>query len=217
MAQDRDHERRARRPRRPRPRPRSAARAFAARTSACGPRGPAPKRTNSRDLPGRARVEGSGRAARRPPPGSPRRRSPGCAARAPGARAPRPPSSTRSTRPTCGRPSCAARSRAPRPRSGTRRGSRGGSDRAAPRAEGTSPPARWGFASRRPGRDPAATWVCRADGDPPLLHGLEERGLRLGRRAVDLVGEDQVVEDGAGQEAHGRPPRSRPLAGRRCR
>ena len=45
----------------------------------------------------------------------------------------------------------------------------------------------------------------RAHGDPPLLHRLEERGLRLRRRAVDLVGEDEVVEDGAGEEANASP------------
>ena len=32
------------------------------------------------------------------------------------------------------------------------------------------------------------------DGDLPLLHGLQQRGLRLGRRPVDLVGEQQVGE-----------------------
>ncbi len=35
-----------------------------------------------------------------------------------------------------------------------------------------------------------------ADGDLPLLHRLEERALHLGGRAVDLVGEDEVGEDG---------------------
>ena len=44
--------------------------------------------------------------------------------------------------------------------------------------------------------------VCVADGDAPLLHRLKERGLRLRRGAVDLVGQDQVVEDRARQEAH---------------
>jgi hypothetical protein len=34
-----------------------------------------------------------------------------------------------------------------------------------------------------------------ADGDRALLHGLEQRRLRLGRRAVDLVGEHEVRED----------------------
>ena len=29
----------------------------------------------------------------------------------------------------------------------------------------------------------------------PLLHGLEQGGLRLGRRAVDLVGQEDVGED----------------------
>ena len=32
--------------------------------------------------------------------------------------------------------------------------------------------------------------------DAVLLHRLEQRALRLGRRAVDLVGEDDVGEDG---------------------
>ena len=36
-----------------------------------------------------------------------------------------------------------------------------------------------------------------ADGHLPLLHGLEQGGLHLRRRPVDLVGEDDVGEDGA--------------------
>ena len=36
-----------------------------------------------------------------------------------------------------------------------------------------------------------------AGGDLVFLHGLEEGGLGLGRRAVDLVGEEHVGEDGA--------------------
>ena len=36
-----------------------------------------------------------------------------------------------------------------------------------------------------------------ADGDLPLLHRLEQRGLGLGRGAVDLVGQDDVGEDRA--------------------
>ena len=44
-----------------------------------------------------------------------------------------------------------------------------------------------------------------ADRDLALLHHLEERALDLGRRAVDLVGEQQVRED--------RPERGRELAG----
>ena len=36
-----------------------------------------------------------------------------------------------------------------------------------------------------------------ADGDLTLLHRLEQRALHLGRRAVDLVGEHEVREDGA--------------------
>ena len=37
-----------------------------------------------------------------------------------------------------------------------------------------------------------------------FLHGFEERGLGLGRRAVDLVGQDHVGENGAVHERH--PP-----------
>ncbi len=39
------------------------------------------------------------------------------------------------------------------------------------------------------------------DGDLALLHRLEQRRLRLGRRAVDLVDEHDVREDGARAEA----------------
>ena len=39
-----------------------------------------------------------------------------------------------------------------------------------------------------------------AGGHLPLLHGLQQRGLGLGRRPVDLVGEDQVGEDRARDE-----------------
>ena len=38
------------------------------------------------------------------------------------------------------------------------------------------------------------------DGDLALLHDLEQRGLRLRARPVDLVGEDDVGEDRAGVE-----------------
>ena len=44
------------------------------------------------------------------------------------------------------------------------------------------------------------------DRDLPLLHRLEQRRLRLGGRAVDLVGEDHVREDGP------RPERERAVA-----
>ena len=40
-----------------------------------------------------------------------------------------------------------------------------------------------------------------ADGDLVFLHRLEQRGLRLRRRAIDLVGEDDVREDRPGHEA----------------
>ena len=39
-----------------------------------------------------------------------------------------------------------------------------------------------------------------ADAHLPLLHRLQERGLRLGGRAVDLVGEHDVGEEGAFEE-----------------
>ncbi|MNO75943.1 hypothetical protein D3C76_670060 [compost metagenome] len=37
-------------------------------------------------------------------------------------------------------------------------------------------------------------------GDLPFLHGFEQRRLDLGRRAVDLVGEDHVAEQRSGLE-----------------
>ena len=40
-----------------------------------------------------------------------------------------------------------------------------------------------------------------AAGDGALLHGFEQRGLRLGRGAVDFVGQHQVGENRAGLEA----------------
>jgi hypothetical protein len=43
--------------------------------------------------------------------------------------------------------------------------------------------------------------VRAARGDPVLLHRLQQRRLRLGRRAVDLVGEQEVGEDRALDEA----------------
>ena len=56
------------------------------------------------------------------------------------------------------------------------------------------------------------------DGHRLLLHGLQQRGLRLGRRAVDLVGQQHVGEDRPAREdeapvAGGR----RPPPGSRCR
>ena len=41
------------------------------------------------------------------------------------------------------------------------------------------------------------------DGDPSLLHHLQQRGLGLGRGAVDLVGQDDGVEDRPGVELEG--------------
>src|SRR5690606_4269024 len=41
------------------------------------------------------------------------------------------------------------------------------------------------------------------DGDLPLLHRLEERRLRLRRRAVDLVGQDDLGHDRPGVELEG--------------
>ena len=40
-------------------------------------------------------------------------------------------------------------------------------------------------------------------GDGALLHGFEQRGLRLGGGAIDFVGQYQVGEDGAVLEAEG--------------
>ena len=40
----------------------------------------------------------------------------------------------------------------------------------------------------------------RVDGHVPLLHALEQTGLRLGRRSVDLVDQHQVGEHGPGTE-----------------
>ena len=60
------------------------------------------------------------------------------------------------------------------------------------------------------------------DADLRLLHGLEEGGLGLGRRAVDLVGQQHVGEDGPGPEgqvlaaaAVAEPQRHRPRQVRR--
>jgi hypothetical protein len=44
-------------------------------------------------------------------------------------------------------------------------------------------------------------------GDTPLLHRLEQRGLGLGRGAVDLVGEHDVCKDRPADEAEHPPPR----------
>jgi hypothetical protein len=51
--------------------------------------------------------------------------------------------------------------------------------------------------------------VLAPDGDLVLLHRLEQRGLGLGRRAVDLVGQDDVGEDRARTNLNSR----RPVAG----
>ena len=44
------------------------------------------------------------------------------------------------------------------------------------------------------------------DGDALLLHRLQQRGLRLRRRAVDLVGEHDVREDRARQNTNAAAP-----------
>ena len=62
------------------------------------------------------------------------------------------------------------------------------------------------------------------DGDVALLHALEQAGLRLRRRAVDLVDEHDVGEDRARAGTRSAPRagcrrwcrRCRPAAGRRC-
>jgi hypothetical protein len=46
--------------------------------------------------------------------------------------------------------------------------------------------------------------VFAADGDLALLHRLQQRGLRLGRGAVDLVGQHDVGEDRPGEERNTR-------------
>jgi len=46
-------------------------------------------------------------------------------------------------------------------------------------------------------------------GDLVFLHGLQERGLGLGRRPVDLIGQDHVGEDRALDETEGTPTRVR--------
>ena len=57
-----------------------------------------------------------------------------------------------------------------------------------------------------------------ADGDLAFLHRFEQGGLRLGRRAVDLVGQNDVGEQRAVQELEQRAGRSPCLpAGLRCR
>jgi hypothetical protein len=48
--------------------------------------------------------------------------------------------------------------------------------------------------------------VTPAHGDRALLHRLEQRGLGLGRGAVDLVGQDEVGEDRARLELELRRP-----------
>ena len=45
-----------------------------------------------------------------------------------------------------------------------------------------------------------------ADGDVMLLHRLEQCALRLRRRAVDFIGEQDVRENGAGLELERLPP-----------
>ena len=40
-----------------------------------------------------------------------------------------------------------------------------------------------------------------AHGDRALLHGLQQRRLRFGWSAVDLVGKHQILEDGPRQKA----------------
>ena len=50
-----------------------------------------------------------------------------------------------------------------------------------------------------------------------LLHRLQQRGLRLGRRAVDFVGQQNVGEDRPFDEAELPPARARLLPARWCR
>ena len=63
------------------------------------------------------------------------------------------------------------------------------------------------FASpaRRNGGSRVKGFACGSD--LPLLHGLEQRGLCLRRRPVDLVGEHDVCEDRSTYEAEHAPAR----------
>ncbi len=54
-------------------------------------------------------------------------------------------------------------------------------------------------ASTRNGR--SSLWLVPLDRHAILLHDLQQRGVRLGRRAVDLVGQQQLREDRAGPKA----------------
>ena len=97
--------------------------------------------------------------------------------------------------------SAARRGCGARPRRRDSRGRCGGrSGRAAPRAAGTCPRTRSGSPSRcrRNGYGSCARHAV--DGHLALGHRLEQRGLRLRRRAVDLVDEDDVGEDRPGPE-----------------
>ena len=118
--------------------PRSAARALDASTSACEPRGPAPKRTRSRTS--RGRLGSCGRVAR--PRATARSTAASVDGHARHQRLQRPHLvAAEDPRHVVGLHArrAAGDSRAPRPRSGTRRGSRAGSGRAAPRASGYVP------------------------------------------------------------------------------
>ena len=55
-----------------------------------------------------------------------------------------------------------------------------------------------------------------ADGHFALLHGLQQRGLGLGRRAVDFVGQQDVGEDRPLDEAEVPPARARLPPARSC-
>ena len=56
-----------------------------------------------------------------------------------------------------------------------------------------------------------------ADGDLAFLHGLQQGGLRLGRRAVDLVGQEDVGEDRPLDEAELAPAACPARPGPWCR
>jgi len=60
---------------------------------------------------------------------------------------------------------------------------------------------RWGFASRGRRTVPSKFVGGVSGGDHLFLHRFEERGLGLGRGAVDFVGEEQVAKNGAADEA----------------
>ena len=88
----------------------------------------------------------------------------------------------------------------PRGRSGSRSSPAAGSGRAGPRAGGRCLRTRRGWRWRARGTAGQRERLA-LDGHLPLLHRLEQRGLRLRGRAVDLVGQQQPGEQRSLAEA----------------